>query len=146
MLISDLSVKRPVFASVLSLLILALGIVSFRAIPLREYPDIDPPVVSIDTTYPGAAASVVETRATQVIEDRIAGIEGIRFMSSSSSDGRSRISVEFDVNRDIDNAAEGISRPLPPRKPSTNKAFPGLHCVWVLFMVLIELPLNLKQG
>ncbi|MCC5845479.1 MAG: efflux RND transporter permease subunit [Verrucomicrobia bacterium] len=108
MILSDLSVKRPVFASVISLMLIALGVVSFQLIPLREYPDIDPPVVSIDTTYPGAAASVVETRITQVIEDRIAGVEGIRFISSSSSDGRSRISVEFSTGRDIDNAANDI--------------------------------------
>ena len=77
-------------------------------LPLREYPDIDPPVVSIDTNYPGASANIVETRITEIIEDRIAGIEGIITISSSSSDGRSRISVEFDVNRDIDDAANDI--------------------------------------
>jgi multidrug efflux pump len=108
MILSDLSIKRPVFASVLSLLLIALGIVSFQMLPLREYPDIDPPVVSIDTRYTGAAATVVETRITQVIEDRIAGVEGINFISSSSEDGRSRISVEFTTGRDIDNAANDI--------------------------------------
>ncbi|MDA3875067.1 MAG: efflux RND transporter permease subunit [Kiritimatiellae bacterium] len=108
MILSDLSIKRPVFASVLSLLLIALGIVSFQMLPLREYPDIDPPVVSIDTVYAGAAASVVETRITQVIEDRIAGVEGINFISSSSQDGRSRISVEFTTGRNIDNAANDI--------------------------------------
>lgn len=108
MILSDISVKRPVFASVISLLLVALGLVSFFQLPLREYPDIDPPVVSIDTRYPGAAANVVETRITQLIEDRIAGVEGINFMSSSSSDGRSRISVEFLTERDIDDAANDI--------------------------------------
>ncbi len=108
MLLSDLSIKRPVFASVLSLLLIALGVVSFQMLPLREYPDIDPPIVSIDTTYTGAAASVVETRITQLIEDRIAGVEGINFISSSSQDGESRISVEFSTGRDIDNAANDI--------------------------------------
>jgi multidrug efflux pump len=107
-LISDISVKRPVFAAVLSLLLIILGIVSFIRLPLREYPNIDPPVVSIDTRYPGAAASVVETRITQLIEDRIAGVEGINFISSSSSDGRSRITVEFNTDRDIDGAANDI--------------------------------------
>jgi len=107
-IISDISVKRPVFASVLSLLLILLGIVSFIRLPLREYPDIDPPVVSIDTRYPGAAASVVETRITQLIEDRIAGVEGINFISSDSSDGQSRISVEFKTGRDIDAAANDI--------------------------------------
>ncbi|MDF3129999.1 efflux RND transporter permease subunit [Kiritimatiellaeota bacterium B1221] len=108
MLLSDLSIKRPVFASVLSLLLIALGVVSFQMLPLREYPDIDPPIVSINTEYTGAAASVVETRITQLIEDRIAGVEGINFISSSSQDGESRISVEFSTGRDIDNAANDI--------------------------------------
>jgi multidrug efflux pump len=107
-ILSDISVKRPVFASVISLLLIALGLVSFFQLPLREYPDIDPPVVSIDTSYTGAAANVVETRITQLIEDRIAGVEGINFISSSSSDGRSRISVEFSTERDIDDAANDI--------------------------------------
>ncbi len=108
MVISDLSVTRPVFASVISLLLIAFGLVAFDRLPLREYPDIDPPVVSIETTYPGAAANVVETRVTEIIEDRIAGVEGIRFVESSSADGRSTITVEFDVSRDIDAAANDI--------------------------------------
>ena len=93
MVISDVSVTRPVFASVISLLLIAFGLVAFDRLPLREYPDIDPPVVSIETTYPGAAANVVETRVTEIIEDRIAGVEGIRFVESSSADGRSTITV-----------------------------------------------------
>lgn len=108
MKLSDISITRPVFASVVSLLLLAFGIVSFLQMPLREYPDIDPPVVSIDTLYTGAAASVVETRITQPIEDRIAGIEGINFINSTSTDGRSRISIEFTTARNIDDAANDI--------------------------------------
>ncbi|SMF48293.1 multidrug efflux pump [Alteromonadaceae bacterium Bs31] len=108
MILSDISIKRPVFASVISLLLIAFGILAFDRLPLREYPDIDPPVVSISTTYPGAAASVVETRITQMIEDRIAGIEGIKFIQSSSSDGRSSINVEFDIGRDIESATNDI--------------------------------------
>ena len=108
MILSDLSVTRPVFASVMSLLLIAFGIIAFDRLPLREYPDIDPPVVSVETLYPGAAANVVETRITQVIEDRIAGVEGIRFIESKSEDGRSAITVEFDVSRDIDGAANDI--------------------------------------
>jgi multidrug efflux pump len=84
------------------------SVISFLRLPLREYPDIDPPVVSIDTTYRGAAASVAETRITEVIEERIAGIEGIQFIQSESEDGRSRISVEFDTGRDIGAAANDI--------------------------------------
>lgn len=108
MVLSDLSIKRPVFASVLCFLLVAFGTISFDRLPLREYPDIDPPVVSISTTYPGAAASVVETRITQAIEDRIAGVEGIKYIQSSSRDGRSDINVEFDIGRDIESATNDI--------------------------------------
>ena len=85
MLLSDTSIKRPVFASVLALILVIFGMVAFDRLPLREYPDIDAPIVSIDTNYPGASASVVETRITQIIEDRIAGVEGIRYIDSNSS-------------------------------------------------------------
>ena len=108
MWLSDTSVRRPVLAAVVSLLIIVFGIISFSNLPLREYPDIDPPIISITTDYRGASASVVETRITELIEDRIAGIEGIKSVTSSSEDGRSRISVEFNINRDVDNAANDI--------------------------------------
>ena len=108
MMLSDLSVKRPVFAAVISLLLIAFGLVAFDRLPLREYPDIDPPIVSVDTTYPGASAAVVETRITEVIEDRISGVSGIKFISSISEDGRSRITVEFDIGSDVDAAANDI--------------------------------------
>ncbi|MBK5969008.1 MULTISPECIES: efflux RND transporter permease subunit [Thiorhodovibrio] len=108
MMLSDLSIRRPVLATVMSLLLVAFGLVSFDRLPLREYPDIDPPVVSIDTVYPGASANVVETRITQLIEDRIAGVEGIESIASSSEDGRSRITIEFGIGRDIDGAANDI--------------------------------------
>ncbi len=108
MILSDVSVTRPVFASVMSLLLIAFGLLSFDRLPLREYPDIDPPIVTVDTSYPGAAANVVENRITELIEDRISGVEGIRFIASISEDGRSRITVEFAIDRDIDAAANDI--------------------------------------
>lgn len=108
MLLSDISIKRPVFASVFSLLLIVFGLVAFSRLPLREFPDIDPPVVSISTNYPGASATVVESRITQIIEDRIAGIEGVRFISSRSRDGRSDISIEFNISRDIESAANDV--------------------------------------
>ncbi len=108
MILSDVSITRPVFASVLSLLLIAFGLVAFDRLPLREYPDIDPPVVSVETTYSGAAANVVENRITELIEDRISGVEGIRFIESASEDGRSVISIEFEVDRNIDAAANDI--------------------------------------
>ena len=108
MILSDVSVKRPVLAAVLSIMLVAFGLLAFDRLPLREFPNIDPPVVSIDTVYQGASADVVESRITRIIEDRIAGIEGMRFIESSSEDGRSKISIEFDVDRDVDAAANDI--------------------------------------
>jgi len=108
MRLSDLSIKRPVFASVISLLLIAFGLVAFDRLTLREYPNIDPPVVSIRTNYPGAAASIVETRITKVIEDRISGVEGIRFIESSAENGVSNIVVQFDTGHDMDSAANDI--------------------------------------
>ncbi|MEP2828807.1 efflux RND transporter permease subunit [Parvibaculum sp.] len=108
MKLSDISVTRPVFAAVISLLLVAFGLVAFDRLPLREYPDIDPPIVSITTDYRGAAAAVIETRITEPVEERIAGIEGISYIESSSQDGRSRITIEFNPGRDVDAAANDI--------------------------------------
>ncbi|MFV7784622.1 efflux RND transporter permease subunit [Shewanella marisflavi] len=108
MILTDLSVKRPVFASVISMLLIAFGLVSFDKLPLREYPNIDPPIVSVQTNYRGASAAVVESRITQLVEDRISGVEGIRNINSSSSDGRSSVTLEFDVGRDIEAAANDV--------------------------------------
>ena len=108
MILSDISVTRPVLAAVMSLLLIAFGLVAFDRLPLREYPAIDPPVVSVETVYRGASANVIESRITQVIEDRIAGIEGIDHIESVSEDGRSKITIEFSVSRDIDGAANDV--------------------------------------
>ncbi|MFP4252635.1 MAG: efflux RND transporter permease subunit, partial [Guyparkeria sp.] len=108
MILSDISVRRPVLAGVLSALLVAFGLIALERLPLQEYPHIDPPVVSVDTRYPGASASVVETRITQVLEDRIAGVEGIEMITSSSEDGRSSITVEFALSRDLDAAANDM--------------------------------------
>ena len=106
--LSEISVRRPVFATVVSLLLLIAGLISYSKLPVRQYPDIDSPVISIDTTYRGASADVVESKVTQIIEDRIAGIQGITKLTSSSRDERSSISVEFNINRDVDAAANDI--------------------------------------
>ena len=100
--------RRPVLAAVLSLLLIAFGAVAFDLLPLREYPDIDPPVVTIETTYRGASAAVVETRITQPLEERIAGIAGLDSISSGSEDGVSAIQLEFTLERDIDDAANDV--------------------------------------
>ncbi len=130
MTLSDLSVKRPVLAVVLSLLLIAAGLLCFRYLPLREVPDIDPPIVNVETNYRGAPAAVVESRITQPLEDAVAGISGIELISSSSGNGRSSISIEFTLNRDIESAAndvrDAISRsvaalPLEADPPQVSK-------------------------
>ncbi|WP_298915470.1 efflux RND transporter permease subunit [uncultured Algimonas sp.] len=108
MLLSEFSVKRPMVAAVMSLLLVAGGIVAFLQLPLRQYPDIDPPVVSIETVYPGAAADIVETRVTEILEERIAGVEGIETISATSEDGRSNIDLTFYISRDVDAAANDV--------------------------------------
>lgn len=116
MRITDTAVKRPIFAIVINLLLLTFGLVAFSMLPLREYPDIESPIVSVSTNYTGASAEVVETKITQVLENRISGIEGIKSITSSSRNGRSNITIEFTISRDIDAAAndvrERVSRAL----------------------------------
>ncbi|KZN68534.1 efflux RND transporter permease subunit [Pseudoalteromonas luteoviolacea] len=116
MKITDTAVKRPVFAIVINLLLLTFGIVAFTMLPLREYPDIETPIVNVSTDYTGASAAVVEAKITQVLENRISGIEGIKSINSSSRNGRSNITIEFNIDRDIDAAAndvrERVSRAL----------------------------------
>ena len=108
MQLSDLSVKRPVFAAVVAMLILVMGIVGFFSLSVREYPDVDPPVVSVQTQYIGAAANVIETRITQVLEEQLAGIAGLQTITSTSQDGQSTITLEFAPGRNVDNAANDV--------------------------------------
>ncbi|MBD3161111.1 MAG: MMPL family transporter [Candidatus Eisenbacteria bacterium] len=108
MKISELSIRRPVFASVMSLVILLFGIISFTRLPVREYPDIDPPIVSITTFYRGASPSVVETEITDVLEEQLSTIEGIKTLTSSSREQGSVITVEFELSRDVEAAANDV--------------------------------------
>lgn len=108
MTISDLSIRRPVFATVLSLLLAILGVMAALRLPIREYPDVSPPIVTIDTFYRGASASVIEKRITELIEDEISGIEGLAKLTSSSRDENSRVTLEFTLDRDIDAAANDV--------------------------------------
>lgn len=107
-MLSDVSIKRPVFATVMSLILIVLGVVSFTRLPLRELPDVDPPVVSVSTNYTGASAAVVESRITQVLEDAISGIEGVDLITADSRNGRSNINIEFTLTRDIEGAANDV--------------------------------------
>src|SRR5690349_7171269 len=108
MRISELSVRRPVFATVLSMMLVIFGLVSLQRLSVREYPDIDRPTVTITTAYRGASAAIIETKITQIIEDSVAGIEGILKIESDSEDERSSVRIEFDVDREIDGAANDV--------------------------------------
>ncbi|MFA7320913.1 MAG: efflux RND transporter permease subunit [Dokdonella sp.] len=106
--LSEISIRRPVFAAVISLLLVVLGVMSFSRLTLRELPAIDPPIVSVEVNYPGASAAVVETRITQVLEDALAGIEGVETVESSSRNGSADVSMEFKLSRDIEAATNDV--------------------------------------
>jgi multidrug efflux pump len=108
MMLSDLSVRRPVFAAVAAIILCVVGLAAFASLTVRELPSVDPPVVSISTTYRGASAEVVEERITEVIERQISGIQGIDRVNSSSRDGRSNINISFRLDRDLDDAANDV--------------------------------------
>ncbi len=130
MQVSDLSIQRPVFACVISLLLCVAGLAALRTLPVREFPQVDPPIVSISTAYKGASNEVIENRITEIIERAVAGIEGIVNITSFSQNERSSISIEFNITRDPDAAAadvrdrvgrvlgalpEGVSTPIVQR-------------------------------
>ncbi len=108
MTLSDLSVRRPVLATVFSLIIIAFGLIAFTRLPLRELPDVDRPIVSVNANYPGASAQVVENQITRIIEDQLSGIDGIDLISSTSRDGRSSINIEFSLERDLEDATNDV--------------------------------------
>ncbi|MBP5986624.1 MAG: efflux RND transporter permease subunit [Azonexus sp.] len=108
MKISDLCIQRPVFATVLSLVIMLLGIVSYSRLPVREYPKIDEPVVTVDTTYRGASAEIIESQVSKPLEDSLAGIEGVEVITSISRAENSQISVRFKLERPPEAAAADV--------------------------------------
>ncbi|MCA3272433.1 MAG: efflux RND transporter permease subunit [Roseomonas sp.] len=108
MVLSDISIKRPVFATVISLMLIVLGVASLFKMPIREYPKIDPPIIQIVTTYRGASAPVVDNQITEILEGAVAGIEGIKNIQSQSRDERSQITLEFRLTRDVDSAANDV--------------------------------------
>jgi multidrug efflux pump len=108
MKLSHISIQRPVFATVMSLTILLFGIIAFTRLPVREYPDIDPPIISVVTFYRGASPNVVETEITNVLEEQFATLEGVKTMTSSSREQGSVITIEFELNRNVDEAANDV--------------------------------------
>jgi len=129
--ISSLSISRPVLSIVLSILIFLFGAIGFVFLGVREYPSVDPPVITVSANYTGANADVIESQVTEPLEEQINGIAGIRSLTSSSSDGRSRITVEFQLGIDMDVAANDVrdrvsaaAHDLPPDidPPTVSKA------------------------
>ncbi len=108
MFLPDISIKRPVLATVMNLLIILVGIIAYDRLTVREYPNIDVPVVTVETRYPGANASIMESQITAEVEDSLSGIEGIDFMSSVSRSELSQITVTFKIDRDADSAANDV--------------------------------------
>ncbi len=104
----EVCIRRPVLSTVLSVLVLVIGLISYSRLSVREYPKIDEPVVSVQTTYPGASAEVVESQITKVLEDSLAGIEGVELLTSFSRSERSNINVRFRLTRDPDSAAADV--------------------------------------
>ena len=92
MVLSDISIRRPVFATVINLVVLLLGIIAYDRLAVRQIPNVDTPVVTVNTSYPGASAQVIESQVTQPIEEALSGIEGIEFMQSVSREQSSQVS------------------------------------------------------
>ncbi len=108
MTLSELSIKRPVLSTVFMLVILLFGIIGYTSLPVREYPSVDNPIITVSVSYPGANADVIEKQITEPLEQNINGIPGIRSLMSSSSQGRSRITVEFELSVDMETAANDV--------------------------------------
>ncbi|MBQ3536833.1 MAG: efflux RND transporter permease subunit [Alistipes sp.] len=106
--ISELSIRRPVLATVLTLIIVIFGVIGYTALGVREYPSVDNPIISVSCSYPGANADVIENQITEPLEQNINGIPGIRSLSSVSSQGSSRITVEFELSVDLETAANDV--------------------------------------
>lgn len=131
MTLSELSIKRPVLATVFAIIVVLLGVVGYRALGVREYPSVDPPIVTVQTNYTGANADIIESQITEPLEEQINSVDGIKTLTSISTDGRSTITVEFLPQIDLNNAANDVRdkasqavKRLPPDAdpPVINKA------------------------
>ncbi|MEY4555124.1 MAG: hypothetical protein RL093_243 [Pseudomonadota bacterium] len=143
MMLSDVAVRRPVLAAVAAIVLCVIGAAAFFFLPVRELPDVDPPIVSVSTSYAGASAEVIESRITEPIEQQIAGIQGVERINSSSRDGRSNVSIEFSLDRNIDDAAndvrDRVSRvvgrlPDQAQPPEVSKADTDSQPIMILFL------------
>lgn len=114
MSLAETSIRRPVLAIVMSIGIVLFGVIGYTYLGVREYPSVDPPVVTVSATYTGANADVIESQITEPLEETISGIAGIRTLKSTSSEGRSNITVEFELGVDMEAAANDV--PLVRRR------------------------------
>src|SRR5262245_18912197 len=108
MVLSDISIRRPVFATVINLVILLIGVISYTRLAVRQIPKVATPVVNVSTNYPGASAQVVESQVTKPIEEALSGLEGIEFMQSVSREQSSQVTLRFRLDRDADGAASDV--------------------------------------
>ncbi len=108
MVLSDISIRRPVFATVINLVVLLIGIIAYDRLAVRLIPNVDTPVVTVNTSYPGASAQVIESQITQPIEDALSGVEGIEYISSVSREQSSQVTIRFRLDRDPDGAASDV--------------------------------------
>jgi multidrug efflux pump len=129
MSISSLSIKRPILAIVMNLMLLLFGVIGFTFLGVREYPSIDPPVVSVRTNYPGANSDIVESQITEPLEKSINQIDGIKNITSSSNQGSSAINIEFNLDKNIDDAANDVRDKVSQAARSLPKDIDGLPVV-----------------
>ena len=108
MKLSDISIRRPVFASMMSLALVLFGVIGYRLLPVREYPDVDPPIISVSTVLAGANPQVVESAITDPLEEELSTVPGLRTLTSRSSEQVSNITLEFNLERDVDDAAQDV--------------------------------------
>src|SRR6187402_1446509 len=108
MTLAELSIRRPVLTIVVSVLITLLGVIGFVRLGVREFPAVDPPTLSITTSYSGAGAEVIETQITEPLEEAVNSVAGIRSLTSTSREGASQITVEFTLETDLDTAASDV--------------------------------------
>ncbi len=147
--ISSISISRPVLATVISLLILLFGIIGYAFLGVREFPSVDPPVITVTTNYIGANADVIESQITEPLEESINGIAGIRSMTSVSSDGRSNITVEFELGVDMEAAAndvrDRVSRAIRNIPPDTDPPIVTKSDADAGFILILTLQSNARD-
>jgi len=154
-ILPQISIRRPVLTTMMSLALILFGLIALQRLPVRELPDIDPPIVSVTTVYPGASAAVVETEVTERMEEEINNIEGVKTLTSQSREEVSTITIEFDLSRDVDQAAQDVrdrvSRvrgklPLNIREPIVAKQdADAMAVIWIGVNSAVYSPLELTQ-